>query len=104
MFGKYDWFHFVGAVPFPKTGEGVWYWLGWIAAILLPAFTLNHFGLGIEMTIWLVISALALIADVKSIKSVKRRRDELDNLYQISDDDPDQVSTVETEKYTLSSR
>jgi hypothetical protein len=104
MFGKYDWFHFVGAVPFPKTSEGVWYWAGWVSAILLPAFTLNLFGLGIEMTIWLVISALALIADVKSIKSVKRRRDELDSLYQISDDDPDQGCTAETEKYTLSSR
>ena len=104
MFGKSEWFRYIGSFPFPKTRQGAWYWAGWLATIAIPAGVMFAASLSIEMLIWLAISVLAMYFDVRSINSAKARREELDNLHYISLDDDDLGKRAETENYELSSK
>ena len=104
MFGKSEWFRFLGSVPFPKTREGVWYWAGWLASVLVPAGLMWGFSLVIEMAIWLAVSGAAMFFDMRSLKTHKKRQEELDSLYHITGDEADGGERAETENYELMSR
>lgn len=90
MFGKPEWFRerLYGWTLQPITKQG-WIYFGlWLAAILLPAFTLLLLSKRWEAGIWLCFSIIGLLRDQRLILLALRPPAEkpVDNVLYIDDD------------------
>lgn len=92
MFGNSEWFS-ENLTPWPRSAKGWWYYLIWLSVVAGPAALLVGRGQIPECLIWLVVSGVVFLLDLRRIRVNIRQREELGRLHHIDDNEPVEIET-----------